>query len=40
MIESETLKVGKTLAFLKVDITRKSDGKLVASGSHTKHLGS
>merc|ERR1712004_954269 len=39
VIESETLKLGRTLAFLKVDISRKSDGKLIASGSHTKHLG-
>merc|ERR1711862_48943 len=39
VISANTLKVGKTLAFLKADITRKSDGKLVATGSHTKHIG-
>ena len=40
LIDSKTQKVGRTLAFLTVDITRKSDGKLIASGKHTKHLGS
>lgn len=32
------LKGGKRLAFTQVDLYRKSDGKLIASGRHTKHL--
>lgn len=32
------LKTGKKLGFTQVDITRNSDGKLVASGRHTKAL--
>eukprot|EP00299_Pterocystis_sp_00344_P002782 c13137_g1_i1.p1 GENE.c13137_g1_i1~~c13137_g1_i1.p1 ORF type:complete len:168 (-),score=33.24 c13137_g1_i1:26-502(-) len=32
------LKMGKTMAFTQVDITRKSDGVLIATGRHTKVL--
>lgn len=31
-------KYGKRLGFTQVDLFRKSDGQLVASGRHTKHL--
>ena len=40
VIESSLLKQGKSLAFLTVDIKRKEDDKLVATGRHTKHTGS
>ena len=39
LINADTLKVGKTLAFLTVDITNKDSGKLIARGSHTKYVG-
>jgi len=38
MIEGRVLKTGKTLGFTEVTINRKSDGKLVAKGRHTKVL--
>ena len=35
-IEAECLKVGRTMAFVNVDILNKSEGnKLVAQGRHT-----
>ena len=38
-IVAECLKVGKTMAFVNVDIFNKSDGnKIVAQGRHTKVL--
>ena len=38
-IVAECLKVGKTMAFVNVDILNKSDGnKIVAQGRHTKYL--
>ncbi|XP_066974648.1 acyl-coenzyme A thioesterase 13-like [Macrobrachium rosenbergii] len=39
VINADTLKVGRTLAFLTVDITTKESGKLIAKGSHTKFIG-
>ena len=33
------LKVGRTLAFVTVDVRREDDGVLVAQGRMTKHLG-
>ncbi len=33
------LKIGRTLAFVTVDIRREQDGILVAQGRMTKHLG-
>lgn len=39
LINAETLKLGKTMAFLDVDITNKETGALVAKGSHTKFVG-
>lgn len=38
-IDAECLKVGRTLAFAKVDIRRLSDDALVAVGKHTKFVG-
>ncbi|XP_021933030.1 acyl-coenzyme A thioesterase 13-like isoform X2 [Zootermopsis nevadensis] len=40
VIDCNTLKAGRTLAFLTVDITKKETGELVARGSHTKFIGS
>ena len=39
VIEASTSKVGKTLAFLTVDIRNKATGDLIAQGTHTKYLG-
>ncbi|XP_064087724.1 acyl-coenzyme A thioesterase 13-like [Macrobrachium nipponense] len=39
VISADTLKVGRTLAFLNVDITTKESSKLIAKGSHTKFIG-
>jgi len=40
LIDAQTEKLGKTLAFLSVSIKNKDDRKLIATGTHTKHLGS
>lgn len=37
--EAQVLKVGKTLAFVAVDVRRKSDGVLIAQGRMTKYQG-
>lgn len=39
VIDAKTLKLGSRLAFLTVDITKKSDGSLLAQGKHTKYIG-
>ncbi|BES91361.1 Thioesterase superfamily [Nesidiocoris tenuis] len=38
VIEAKTNKSGKTLAFLDVEIKKKSNGQLLATGSHTKFV--
>jgi len=38
VINSETVKLGKTLAFLKVTLFRKDDNVILAQGSHTKFV--
>jgi len=38
LIDAKTLKLGKSLAFLSVDIKNKHDSKLIATGKHTKHI--
>jgi len=40
LIDARTEKLGKSLAFLSVDIKNKNDSKLIATGTHTKHMGS
>ncbi|KAK3089465.1 hypothetical protein FSP39_003854 [Pinctada imbricata] len=40
VIDAQTLKCGRTLAFLTVDIKSKTNGQLVAQGKHTKFIGS
>ena len=39
IIDAQTLKRGKRLAFLNVDIRNKDDGSLLAQGKHTKFVG-
>ena len=38
VIDAKTVKLGKSLAFLSVEITNKKDGKIIATGSHTKYI--
>lgn len=38
VIDANTQKVGKNLAFLEVSITNKHTGDLLVKGSHTKYL--
>ena len=38
LIEAKTLKFGKTIAFLCVDIFNKQTNQLVVTGKHTKYL--
>ena len=37
--EATVLKIGKTLAFVSVDVRREQDGVLVAQGRMTKYQG-
>ncbi|KAK3913183.1 Acyl-coenzyme A thioesterase 13 [Frankliniella fusca] len=39
VIEASTLKAGKNLAYLHVDIINKKNNELIARGSHTKFVG-
>ncbi|KAL4221884.1 Acyl-coenzyme A thioesterase 13 [Mactra antiquata] len=39
IIDARTLKRGKRLAFLSVDVINKTDGTLLAQGKHTKFIG-
>lgn len=38
-LKAECIKKGKKLVFATLDVTRKSDGKLIAVGRHTKYVG-
>lgn len=38
IIDAKTSKAGRSLAFLTVEIKRKTDGALIATGSHTKFI--
>lgn len=40
LVEASTLKKGKTLAYLHVDLKNKSTNELIAVGSHIKFVGS
>jgi acyl-coenzyme A thioesterase PaaI-like protein len=40
VIDCNTLKAGKTLAFMTAEITKKGTGEVIAVGSHTKFMGS
>ncbi|XP_022158814.1 acyl-coenzyme A thioesterase 13 isoform X1 [Momordica charantia] len=37
-IESKVLRMGKTIAVVNVELRKKSNGKIVAQGRHTKYL--
>ena len=39
VIDANTLRVGRTMAFLTVDIRTKDGGQLLAQGRHTKNIG-
>ncbi|CAL4160386.1 unnamed protein product, partial [Meganyctiphanes norvegica] len=39
LIDAETLRVGRNLAFLNVEITNKETGTIIATGKHTKYVG-
>ncbi|GLH11294.1 hypothetical protein R5R35_012648 [Gryllus longicercus] len=39
IFDATTIKAGKTLAFLKVDVKDKLNGDIIARGSHTKYIG-
>jgi acyl-coenzyme A thioesterase 13 len=39
LIDANTLRVGRTMAFLSVDVRNKETGQLLAQGRHTKHIG-
>lgn len=38
LIEANTIKAGKTLAFLEVTLCNKNTGDIIAMGSHTKFI--
>ncbi|XP_069701581.1 acyl-coenzyme A thioesterase 13-like [Periplaneta americana] len=38
VIDSNTLKAGKALAFFEVEIRKKQTGELIAKGFHTKYI--
>ncbi|XP_046389953.1 acyl-coenzyme A thioesterase 13-like [Ischnura elegans] len=39
LIDAKTKRVGKTMAFLDVDVKKKVSGDLIATGSHVKFIG-
>ena len=39
LIDAKTIKAGKTLAFLTVDIKNEKTGAIIAAGTHTKFIG-
>ncbi|XP_063986410.1 acyl-coenzyme A thioesterase 13-like [Diachasmimorpha longicaudata] len=40
LVDAKTIKAGKTLAFLEVEMLKKEGGAIVARGQHTKFIGS
>lgn len=38
LIDAETVKLGRTLAFLSVEFRNKKNNELLATGKHTKYL--
>jgi acyl-coenzyme A thioesterase 13 len=40
IIEANTVRCGKTLAFLECEIKNKTDESVIVRGSHTKFVGS
>lgn len=39
VIEADTIKTGRNLAFLECVLKHKKDGSVIAKGSHTKYVG-
>lgn len=39
LIEADTIKKGRNLAFLECVLTHKKDGSVIAKGTHTKYVG-
>lgn len=39
VVEAKTIKAGKTLAFLEVELKKKTTNDVVARGTHTKFIG-
>jgi acyl-coenzyme A thioesterase 13 len=39
VIDAETVKLGRTLAFLSVEFRNKQNNELLATGKHTKYVG-
>uniref|UniRef100_A0A6M2DRZ5 Thioesterase domain-containing protein n=1 Tax=Xenopsylla cheopis TaxID=163159 RepID=A0A6M2DRZ5_XENCH len=39
VVEANTVKAGKTLAFLEIDVFKKECKSMIAKGSHTKFIG-
>lgn len=39
VIEADTIRAGKNLAFLECNLKHKKDGSLIAKGAHTKYVG-
>lgn len=37
-IEAKTLRVGKAVAVVSVELRKKATGKIIAQGRHTKYL--
>ena len=40
IIDARTIRSGKTLAFLEVELKKKEDGAVIARGQHTKFIAS
>jgi len=38
-IDARTIKAGRSMAFLEVELTKKDDGAIIARGVHTKFIG-
>lgn len=39
IIETKTVKSGKTIAFLEALLSKKNSGEIIATGTHTKFIG-
>lgn len=39
IVDAKTVKIGKKLAFLDVELKKKATGELIATGNHVKYVG-
>lgn len=39
VVEADTIRAGKNLAFLECSLKHKKDGSVIAKGEHTKYVG-